>query len=159
MPDTEVAPGYYLLTRLENHKDHRTGKSKVVNLHLMTEDEQTVTLPVTSQLPERLSVGRVVALDVANGRGQDVRNLNEGEFTDELQNRFANVRKDFEGPISVSDKGFGFVGAGNDRVFVFEAAVRYKNLQSGDYVRGVTIRSYDAKKGVWNWIAANVDKA
>lgn len=154
-----VAPGFYLLTRLENHKDHRTGKSKVVNLHLLTPDEQIITLPVTAQLPERLTVGRIVALDVPDGRGQDVRNLRDEEYTNDVEQRFNKVRKNFDGSISVSDKGFGFVGQGDDRIFVFEGAVRNKDLRSGDYVKGVGIRSYDNKKGVWNWIAANIDKA
>lgn len=62
--------------------------------------------------------------------------------------------KNFEETCNVSDAGLGFTSSS---IFIDANTVKYHNIQKGNQVSGVAIKSYDKKKDKWGWKALKIN--
>ena len=64
----------------------------------------------------------------------------------------------FEGHISITDKGFGFVSVDDKDVFVPANLLDGKNIKTKDIVAGLYVSSIDLKKNKQGWRAVEIEK-
>ena len=79
-----------------------------------------------------------------------------GQYWEKSDQEVESLKKEFDETVKsfLDEKGYGFTDSG---IFI-KANICKGKIQSGDHVKGVSVKTYNRRKESWGWSAISIDK-